>query len=584
MTNQDKYEMLEETARRRGFFWPSFEIYGGASGFIDFGPVGAGLKRKIEEKWRDFFIRKQHLTEIVTPIVMPSKIFEASGHVAHFKDPMVECIKCKRRYRADHILRESVPVEVESLTLDELGQKIRDTTVRCPECGGEFSKPEYFQTMFATTIGPYSEAVGYCRPEAAQGMFINFRRLLEIAREKLPLGVAQIGKALRNEISPRQGPIRLREFTIMEFEFFFDPEKKNCDQLKSVASERIRIVPAELRLRGVEEPLDLTVADCLRRGYILNKWMAYFMALSKRFVTELGIPSDNQRFHEKLPKERAHYSAQTYDHEVLLERWGWTELAGHAYRTDYDLLVHSKYSGVDIRVFEKYEEPVRKKLKVLRPVASAVRRTFEQRTQEILELIRKANLNEVEKGFSEQGYYQFGDLRILPEHVEITLEEVVETGRRFIPHVVEPSFGAERLVYAALEYAYTRIKDRTVLRIPRDLAPIQGVVLPLVSRDGLPEFAERIYENLTAQHFDVEYDEAGSIGRRYARADEVGVPLAITVDYHTKDDETVTLRDRDSWRQVRVKINDLPDVMKRYLSSNISLEALGTSLTSRKPS
>jgi len=579
LTKPDKYEMLEETARRRGFFWPSFEIYGGASGFIDFGPVGAGLKRKIEEKWRDFFVRKQHLTEIVTPIVMPSKVFEASGHVAHFKDPMVECIKCKRRYRADHVLREFVPVEAESFTLDELDYKIRENMVRCPECGGEFSRPEYFQTMFATTIGPYSEAVGYCRPEAAQGMFIDFRRLLEIAREKLPLGVAQIGKALRNEISPRQGPIRLREFTIMEFEFFFDPEKKSCDQLENVVNERIRIIPAELRLRGVEEPLDLTVADCLRGGYILNEWMAYFMALSKRFVTELGIPSDSQRFHEKMPGERAHYSAQTYDHEVFLERWGWIELAGHAYRTDYDLLMHSKHSGVDIRVFEKHEEPIRKKLKVLRPVAAALRRTFKQRTREVLELIGKADPNEVEKGFSKQGYYQLEDLRILPEHLKIELEEELETGRRFIPHVVEPSFGAERLVYATLEYAYSRIKDRTVLRIPRDLAPIQAVVLPLVTRDGLPELAGRIHENLTEAHFDVEYDEAGSIGRRYARADEVGVPLAVTVDYRTKDDETITLRDRDSWRQVRVKINDLPGVMKRYLSSSISLEALGTSLS-----
>ena len=240
--------------------------------------------------------------------------------------------------------------------------------------------------------------------------------------------------------------------------------------------------------------------------------------------------------------------------------------------------MHSKNSGIDTRVFEKYEKPVRKKLRVLRPVASALRRTFKERTQEVIELIRKADPNEVEKGFIKQGYHQFKDLRILPEHVDIRLEEEIETGRRFIPHVVEPSFGAERLVYATLEYAYTRMKDRTVLRLPRDLAPIQAVVLPLVSRDGLPELAAKIYENLTAEHFDIEYDEAGSIGRRYARADEVGVPLAITVDYQSKDDETVTLRDRDSWRQVRVKIGGLPNAMKRYFSSDTSLESLGTPL------
>jgi glycyl-tRNA synthetase len=554
-----------EIAKRKGFFWPSFEIYGGVSGFIDLGPLGTKLMKKIEDKWRNFFVKKLKLLEITTPIIMPHKVFEASGHVEHFKDPMVECTRCERKYRADHLLKEFAEISVESLTLEELNSKIKEMGIKCPECKGALSSPKYFSTMFTTTIGPYSQSIGYARPETAQGIFIDFKRVFEIAREKFPLGIAQIGRVLRNEISPRQGPIRLREFTIMEFEFFFDPEDPTCPMLSEVENELINIVPLELRIKGIDKPLCISIKEALKNKYILTEWLAYFMALSKMFISELGIPEEKQRFHEKLPEERAHYSIQTYDHEVFLERWGWIEMAGHAYRTDYDLSRHMESTKEDLRIFKAYEKPIIKYVKMISPVLSSIEQTFKENSRKVIELLTSLNAEEVEKRIKEKGYLEINGFKILPSHFEIKVKEIKEYGKKFIPHVVEPSFGAERLIYATLEYAYTRIKDRDVLKIPPSIAPIQAIVLPLVNKNGLQEKAMEVYSMIEKSGFDVEYDDSGSIGRRYARADEAGIPLAITIDYQTLKDETVTIRDRDTWKQIRVPISQLEEVIKNFL-------------------
>jgi len=500
----EKVEKIMELAKRRGFFFPSYEIYGGVSGFVTFGPLGAVLKRQIEDKFREFYIRPLGILEIESSVILPSKVFEASGHVEHFKEPMVECTKCKRRFRADHLLQEQAKMsdtETEKLSLTELKNEIEKRDVRCAECGGVLSEPKSFLTMFTTTIGPYSESVGYGRPEAAQSIFVEFRRLWEYARERLPFGVVSIGHALRNEISPRQGPIRLREFTIMDVEFFFDPEEPNCAPLKDVENETLRLVRAEAKLKGEKEPITVTVKEALQKGYIKAEWQAYFMALAKRLLRELGVPDEKQRFMEKLDWERAHYSAQSFDQEIYLERWGWTEVSGHAYRTDYDLKRHMEFSGVDMQAFKE--------------------------------------------------------------------------GRRFIPHVVEPSFGSDRLVYVAVEYAYQAKKDRALLSLPRDLAPVQVGVYPLVSKDGLPEKAKEVFQMLVSKGFTAEYDESGSIGRRYARADEAGTPLGVTIDYDTLKDESVTIRDRDSWKQVRTEIKLLPELLRAYFRFEKTFEDLG---------
>ncbi len=234
---KDRYRLLSEIARRRGFFWGSFEIYGGLSGFLDLGPLGTGLKREIENTWREFFLRRHGFVEISTPIITPHRVLEASGHVENFKDPMTECTNCHRRFRADQLIKEATAEETEGLNLDQLASLL--AKVKCPECGGILGSPQYFLTMFKTSIGPYGEDPAYGRPEAAQGIFVDFHRVYEVMREKIPIGIAQVGTVLRNEISPRQGPIRLREFTIMDFELFFDPDNPECPYLDEVKEDQL---------------------------------------------------------------------------------------------------------------------------------------------------------------------------------------------------------------------------------------------------------------------------------------------------------------------------------------------------------
>jgi len=491
---------------------------------------------------------------------------------------MIECQKCKKNFRADHLLRECTKMseaEAEKLTLKELKEEMDKNDIRCPDCGGTFGEPKQFLTMFKTTIGPYSEAVGYGRPEAAQGIFVEFNRLYGMAREKLPFGVLQIGHAQRNEISPRQGLMRLREFTIADLEFFFDPEEENCDKLRDVENEKLRFLLAETRQKGSEELTELTVKEALNKGIIKKQWLAVFMALAKRLLNDLGVPAECQRFIEKLPWERAHYSQQTFDQEVILDRWGWTEASGHAYRTDYDLKGHMNSSGVDMTVFKEYEEPIEKEQVVIKPIMAKLGPIFKGEAGKIAEMLAKADPTEVETSIKENGYYMLDKHKILGEHVDVARQKTVERGRRFIPHVIEPSFGIDRLFYIALEYAYQTKEDRTLLSFPPTIVPIQLSVYPLMSKDGLPEKASELHKLLLDEGFVVEYDEAGSIGRRYARADEIGVPLGITVDYDTMKDNTVTIRDRDSWKQVRSKIEDLPELLHKYFQQKTSFESLG---------
>lgn len=574
----DKFTIIDELARRRGFFWQSYEMYGGVSGFATYGPLGARLKQNIERKVRELFVNKLGILEIESPIITPTKVFEASGHLDHFKEPMIECLNCKRRFRADHLLEEFAKIgeaEAEKMSLKELKAAIEKQEIRCPECGGSFGEPKLFLTMFKTNIGPYSKAVGYGRPEAAQGIFVEFGRLYEMAREKLPFGVLQMGHALRNEISPRQGLIRLREFTIIDLEFFFDPGEPDCFLLEDVRNEKLRLLLAETKQHGSSEITEVSVDEALEKGYIKAEWQAVFMAYAKRLLVDFGVPAEKQRFIEKLPWERAHYSLQSFDQEVLVDRWGWVEVSGHAYRTDYDLRRHMEFSGEDIRVFKEYERPVEKEQILIKPVMAKLGPAFKAEAAKVAEMLSKADPNEVEASIKKSGQYLLGKYKILSEHVEIVRQRVVERGRRFVPHVVEPSFGSDRLVYVALEYAYNVKDDRAMLSFPREIAPVQVGVYPLVSKDGLPEKALQVHRMLLDEGFLAEYDEAGSIGRRYARADEVGAPLGITVDYETLSDNTVTVRDRDSWKQVRTSIEELPALLRKYYGRKIDLDGLG---------
>ncbi|RLE58024.1 MAG: glycine--tRNA ligase [Thermoprotei archaeon] len=567
-TKQDKYEKLCELGRRRGFFWSSSEIYGGVSGFIDYGPLGTLLKKNIEEKWREWFVKRHQdfIVEIETPVVMPAIVFEASGHVEHFTDYIVECSRCGRKYRADHLIEDLTGLTgLEGKTADELTEIIRKYGIKCPECGGEFGPVKKFNLLFKTTIGPYSDNIGYARPEAAQGMFVNFHRIYEMMDRRLPLGIAQIGKVLRNEISPRQGPIRLREFTIMELELFFDPQNPSCPLIDEVKDVKLRLLTCEDIREGKKEPREVTVKEAIEKKLIMTEWNAYFMALAKLFMEDLGIPHEKQMFIEKLPEERAHYAAQTFDQVVWTERWGWIEVSGHAYRTDYDLRRHMEYSKRDLRAYRRLSQPRIEKKLIVKPNIELIKKQFGENAKYILRDLSRLSRDEIVQRLNEVGYVEVQDVKLSREYFIIEEREEKIEVERFIPHVAEPSFGADRVTYVVLEYAYTEKNGRVVLRLPRDVAPIKVAVFPLVKKTEFVEKAREVY-NMLKKYFYAMYDDGGTIGWRYVKADEIGVPIAITIDGQTLQDNTVTLRDRDTWTQIRVPIEKLPEVLMKYFS------------------
>ncbi|MDM7275741.1 MAG: glycine--tRNA ligase [Thermoprotei archaeon] len=576
----DVYEKISELARRRGFFWPSYEIYGGVAGFYDYGPYGVLLKNRIVEKWRDFFVRRHqdYVVEIETPIVAPSIVFEASGHVEHFTDPIVSCLKCGRRFRADHLVEEALGVSVEGLSLEDLGKIIRDNNVRCPFDGGELGDVKVFNLLFKTQIGPYEGDVGYLRPELAQGMFVAFKRVLESMRSRLPIGIAQIGRVGRNEISPRQAMVRLREFTIMEMEYFIDAEdpQGNCPFFDEMAGKRLRIQSYTMRVKG-GEPQWFTLEEAVESKIIVDKCLGYWMAIGQEFMESIGVPAEHMFFMEKGPHERAHYSSQTFDQVVKVSRWGLIEVAGHSYRGSYDMMRHAAYSKADLTVFKPYKEPILVKKKRVIVDKSVIGRLFRDKAGEVLEALQAARPEDIEGYLTGGGHtIKVGGFEVPRDAVKIIEVEEKEWGRKILPNVVEPSFGVDRVVYVAFEYAYREREGRVVLAFPRDIAPVQAAVFPLVENDeSLIAEARSLYKTLVREGFQVIYDDTGSIGRRYARADEIGVPAAFTVDYQTLEDKTVTMRDRDTWRQVRLPADNVVEALRKFLKGE-PLDSLGT--------
>ena len=571
MVKLDKYEKILDLCKRRGLFSQSAEIYGGVAGFIDYGPIGSRLKDNLVRLWKKLFIDSHPdlIYEVETPIITPEPIFKASGHVDHFTDPITQCLACKRVFRADHVLEEK-GIKAESLTDEEL-VVYYTKGVECPVCGGKLDTPKRFNLLFKTTIGPYTSSIGYVRAETAQGMFTLFKRAYEVLREKRVFGLAQVGRVGRNEISPRQGPIRLREFTQMELEFFFDPQ--DTDQVKpflnDVASESLRLMFA-----NGEKIEEIALKEAITRNIIASPWLGYFMILGKKFLLELGIDLDSQYFLEVPKWKLPHYSKQTWDLMVNVDKWGWIEVAGYSYRGDYDLRAHSEMSGVDLRVFKPYQSPVRlKKLKLIWD-ADRLKEKFGKKTGSIISKLK--TLSEAQmKAAIEKGYVEIENEKIPIGELKVIEEETEEYGEKIFLHVVEPSFGVDRLFYVMIDKAYTEKENRVVLKIPRKLAIPQVGVLPLVTKDGLDRVAREIFKTISKAGIIVTYDEEGAIGRRYARLDEIGVPLAITVDYQTLLDGSVTFRDRDSWRQVRVKKEEIISAIKSFVYDDAKLETLG---------
>ncbi len=561
--NHDK---MTNISAKRGFLWPSFEIYSGVSGFTDYGPLGASLKNNIMQKWRKQYVSGEGFYEIEGPTVMPKEVLKASGHVDNFTDPMTKCESCGEVFRADHIIEEAIGQDVESLENSEMDEIVKENNIKCPECGGDLANIWDYNLMFKTQIGAKGNKVGYMRPETAQGIFILFKRLERFFRGKLPFGAVQLGKAYRNEISPRQGVIRLREFTQAEAEIFLDPNNKTTPKFSQIEDEVLYLSSQEVQENDTE-PLEITAREALDKGIVANEMLIYQLYLARKFLNEIGIPNEVLRFRQHLAGEMAHYALDCWDVEVKTDKYGWVEIIGIADRGDYDLSSHSEFSNDELYVFQEYDEPKTVQKTVVKPNLSKFGPVFKGDSPKVKQAIEEADPQDIISALNDNGKYVIELDQTYEVSEELLIIEEVEelvTGEKIIPHVIEPSFGIDRILYSVLLHSFTESEEKDYFKFEKCIAPVQVGVYPLVKKDGLPEIATELKNTLRENGFTVEYDEGNTIGKRYARADEIGIPLAVTVDYETKEDNMVTVRDRDTEAQERIPIAELQEYLENY--------------------
>jgi glycyl-tRNA synthetase len=445
--------------KRRGFVYQSSEIYGGIRSSYDYGPLGVEMKRNIKEEWwRRMVHMREDMVGLDSAIIMHPRVWEASGHTLTFNDMLVESRTSKRRYRADHLIEDATGINAEGLSPEQLTKIIQeDDRVKDPVDGGrDFAPVRPFNLMFETYMGPVKtpENLAYLRPETAQGIFVNFKNVLQTSRVKVPFGIAQIGKSFRNEITPGNFIFRTREFEQMEMEFFVEP--------------------------GTDEA-----------------WHEYWIEERWNWYTNLGLKEENLRRYEHPQEKLSHYSKRTVDLEYNYASAGWSELEGIANRTDFDLKQHAAYSGENLEYFDQ------------------------------------------------------------------------ATGARYVPYVIEPAVGPDRIMLAFLIDAYTeeemRGEERTVLKLHPRVAPIKAAVFPLSKKEPVSTIARELHDDLKGD-YRIFYDDSGSIGRRYRRQDEAGTPFCVTVDFDTIEDKKVTIRDRDTLEQERVPLAAVRDRLKALIS------------------
>ena len=546
---QDIYDKVMMLAKRRGFIYPSFEIYGGVAGFYDYGPLGSQLKNNVENLWRSFYLLKDNCIEISTPTITLYEVLKASGHVDEFTDLTVDCNKCKRSYKVEDIIKEGLSVE----------QAVKEDNIKCPTCGKKLSDAHPVNLMFSTTIGFGDGRKAFLRPETAQGIFTNFHLLYRYCREKLPFGVIQIGKGYRNEISPRQGTLRQREFAMAEAEIFFDPNNKSHPNFDDVKEKKIFLFDNE-------NEFSLTLNDAVDNKVINNQALAYYMYLTQDFLLSAGIDPKKFRFRKHGPTELAHYATECWDVELFSKRFGWIECVGIADRSAFDLNAHIDSSGTDMYAQRKFDEPkiintkkIVAKMNVLGPL-------FKNKAGEAKELLEKIDVKDATK----ISITLDGKTVDVPENCYDIVESKEKlTGEKFVPHVIEPSFGIDRVIYFILEHNFSEVKkkddDYRILTLSPQIAPIKAGVFPLLKDKKLVDIAKKIDKNLRTAGIATYYDDGGTIGRRYARMDEIGTPFCITVDHDSLKDNTVTVRDRNTTKQERKDQRLLVEFIKNCL-------------------
>lgn len=629
-------EKLEQVLKRRFFFAPAFEIYGGVSGLFDYGPPGCAFQANVVDIWRKHFILEEDMLEVDTTMLTPAEVLKTSGHVDKFTDWMCKDIKTGEIFRADHLVEEVLEArlkgdkaargieieeveesddkkkrkkkvkEIQNIKLDdklveeyefvlaqidgysgeELGELIEKYQIKNPATGGDLIPPVEFNLMFETAIGPSGNLKGYLRPETAQGQFLNFSKLLDFNNDKMPFASASIGKSFRNEIAPRAGLLRVREFLMAEIEHFVDAEDKSHPKFNDVKDIKLNFLPKDVQESGSTEVIVKTVGEAVSSGMVDNETLGYFIARIYLFLIKIGVDQNRLRFRQHMSNEMAHYASDCWDAE-LHSSYGWIECVGCADRSAYDLSVHSARTNEKLvvrqalaepKIVEEFEVTIQKKKfgPKFRKDAGTVEKFLTSRSQ--------CELEDLAKELSEKGKIT-AKIDGIAEPVEVDSELLAiaknkrtEHIREFTPNVIEPSFGIGRILYCVLEHQFwCRNEDRGVLSLPPLVAPTKVLLVPLSNSAALQPIVKEVSVLLRKQQIPFKIDDSSaSIGKRYARNDELGTPFGITIDFESVNDKTVTLRDRDSTKQVRGSLDDIIAAIKNLTYENVSW-AEGTS-------
>ncbi|AEO58039.1 hypothetical protein MYCTH_80528 [Thermothelomyces thermophilus ATCC 42464] len=618
---------LESLLRRRMFYTPSFEIYGGVSGLYDYGPPGCALQANVIDIWRKHFILEEDMLEVDCTALTPHDVLKTSGHVDKFADWMCKDPKNGEILRADHFVEdvlearlkgdkeargqkveekeedpkkkkkkskgheavklddavvkeyEEVLAQIDNYNGEQLGELIKKYDLRNPSTGEQPSPPVAFNLMFQTSIGPSSNTPGYLRPETAQGQFLNFAKLLEFNTGQMPFASASIGKSYRNEISPRAGLLRVREFLMAEIEHFVDPEShKKHHRFHEVEDIELDFLDRQTQLSGKTTTTRTTIGEAVKSGMVDNETLGYFLARIHLFLKKIGIDQTKIRFRQHMANEMAHYACDCWDAELLTSS-GWVECVGCADRSAYDLTVHAKKTGAPLivrqrldepKVIEEWEVEIEKKKfgpffkKDGKTIEAAILATTQEERGKLakeLEETGKATINVPSIGD--------GKVEVSKDLLAIKWQKRVENIREYTPNVIEPSFGIGRILYALMEHNYwTRASEggdeaRGVLSFPPAVAPTKVLIVPLSSHKDFTPTVRKLSQKLRSAGISSRVDDSSaSIGKRYSRNDELGTPFGITVDFQTVKDGTVTLRERDSTRQVRADEGKIIDAIK----------------------
>jgi len=487
MKIEDKIETFNSLLRRRGFIWgPSPEIYGGLAGFYSYGPAGKALKNNILSMYRRE-LRAYGFNEVECPEILPKIVWEASGHLERFIDPVFRCKKCETMVRADRFLQEQLPNEsIDGLSFDEMDKLLQQHRFKCPKCDIPFEKIEEYNLMLKTSVG--NGVTAYLRPETATTTYLLFNRLNQDARRQYPIKVFQYGKAFRNEISPRQLVLRMRAFDQFEIQLFIGKEQElNFDEFDEISRNKLPLLDWKSQENQIIIPNKISLKEAVNKGILKKPAFAYCVFLGYHLTSKLGFPEETIRLRQHSPQEMAHYADDAWDLEINTKQFGWVEICGIHDRTDYDLKRHGEFSN----------------------------QTFE-----------------------------------IPMGTDLNLKEV--------PQILEIAFGPDRIIYTLLETTFNVVDERIVLNLPPQLAPNLVAVFPLVkNKENILKLAKKVHKLLLEHRITSFFDSAGSIGKRYRRQDELGTPYCITIDYDSLDDNTVTIRYRDTMEQKRVLISEI---------------------------